>query len=349
MYPHISAPYSEILNVFSEDKPDFLLPFFESKTLQRLGGISQTCGTGFTKFYKYQFNQSRLDHSVGVALIIWNFTGDKKQTLSWLFHDISHSVFSHVGDFILGDAINQESSEQYITKLISEDPVIVEELKKLHLCISDVDDYAKYSIADNPGPKLSADRLEYTLSTSIVLQTRTIHDIRRIYNDIVVVTDEGWEKEMCFQNRDIAEDFWKLSIENDAGCFSSYESVSAMSFLSEILKLMLQKGLISPINLYTLNDLDIIKIIQEGKSEQVKDMWDFFMNLSQYKIYRYKPKNTGKYLVSSLAKRRYIDPLVLISGNPKRLSGISKEFNALKDYHVNRKEEWIELSYAVRN
>jgi len=73
-----------------------------------------------------------------------------KQTLAGLLHDISHTVFSHVGDFLLGDAVKQESSEKHTEYLLANDPVITSELSKLNISLSDVQDYTMYTIADNP-------------------------------------------------------------------------------------------------------------------------------------------------------------------------------------------------------
>jgi len=111
MHKLISKGYLPFLDIYSKEKPDFLLPFLESKALKRLAWISQSCWADLTKLQKYKFNPSRLDHSLWVALIIWNFTHNEKQTLAWLFHDISHSIFSHVWDFILWDAQKHKSHQ----------------------------------------------------------------------------------------------------------------------------------------------------------------------------------------------------------------------------------------------
>lgn len=304
--------YHEIHTIYSQEIPDFFLPFFESATLRRLGDISQNCGTEYAKFYDFKFNLSRLDHSLGVGLIVWYFTRDQKQALAGLFHDISHSVFSHVGDFVLGDAIYQESSEQHTTKLISEDPVIMRELQKLGLSVSDVDDYTKYAIADNNGPQLSADRLEYTLSSAITLGHRTIDQIRAMFQNITKTLNEKGEDELIFRDLAIAEDFGLLSIENDSGCFSSYESIASMSYLAEILKYMLEKKMITTMEMYTLGDSDIIQMIVTSNDTKLIGMWEFINNTRYYKIHLTKPANCDKFLVNSLAKRRYIDPLVFV-------------------------------------
>ncbi|HCY20769.1 TPA: hypothetical protein DIC40_02760 [Patescibacteria group bacterium] len=64
MHKLINPNYHEILNVYTKERPAFLLPFLESKTMQRLSDISQACGTDYCKFYNYKFKQSRLDHSL---------------------------------------------------------------------------------------------------------------------------------------------------------------------------------------------------------------------------------------------------------------------------------------------
>ncbi|MBP5250882.1 MAG: hypothetical protein J6Z17_00540, partial [Treponema sp.] len=79
--------------------PSFLNEYISIPLLQRLSGVSLLCGTDWTKLFKNRFKYSRLDHSIGCALIVWNFTHDKKQTIAALLHDVSTPAFSHVVDF----------------------------------------------------------------------------------------------------------------------------------------------------------------------------------------------------------------------------------------------------------
>ena len=97
--------------ILCPEYPDFLNPYVALPIMQRLGGIGLLCGTDWTPLFHNKFFYSRLNHSVGVALIIWNFTKDKKQTLAGLFHDISTPVFKHCIDFMNGDHEKQESTE----------------------------------------------------------------------------------------------------------------------------------------------------------------------------------------------------------------------------------------------
>ena len=61
----------------------------------------------------------------------------------------------------------QESTEDLTTKIILSSKEIMTLLKRDNILISEVDDYHKYSIADNDTPKLSSDRLEYSLSNAL--------------------------------------------------------------------------------------------------------------------------------------------------------------------------------------
>ena len=132
--------------------------------MQRLKDISIAPGTDYTKLCNNRMFYSRLEHSVGVSLIVWNFTKDKKQALAGLFHDIANPAFSHCIDFLHGDYEKQESTEELTTDIIKSSKYIMSRLKRDNILLEEVDDYKIYPIADNDTPQLSADRLEYTFS-----------------------------------------------------------------------------------------------------------------------------------------------------------------------------------------
>ena len=89
--PEVQA-YFKIL---SPEFPEWFLEYIYTPEMQRIHGISIFCGTDYTKLFNNKFWYSNLDHRVGVALIIWHFTKNKKQTLAGLFHDIATPTFKH--------------------------------------------------------------------------------------------------------------------------------------------------------------------------------------------------------------------------------------------------------------
>lgn len=346
MYPDIWEEYSKLLDIYSSEKPDFLLPFLDSPSLQRLTDIDQNCGSYYCKFYDYKRKHVRLAHSIWVALIIRHFTHDEKQTLAWLFHDVSHSIFSHVWDFLLWDAENQEASEQYMVRVISEDPIISRELEKLGISISEVDDYTRYPIADNHGPQLSADRLEYTLSSGLNLWYISHEEIQSLYENIELMKDENGMPEIWFSDKNLAKQFALLALKNDSTCFSSYKSTVAMYFVAEILRKMLERELVTFEQLYTWTDSDAIQLIENSWDSEISEMWNFYKHLWTYKIYDHKPES-DYFVVSSKNKRRYINPLVKIDGVCTRVSVLFPDLQEMIDAHVNKPEEWIEIDWKV--
>ena len=115
-YEDLNKEIKRYFYVLSPEIPKFLNEYIDTPELQRIGKIGMNCGTDYTKIFNNKFFYSRLDHSIGVALIIWNFTKDKKQTLAGLFHDIATPCFSHCIDFLHKDYINQEVTEENTKK-----------------------------------------------------------------------------------------------------------------------------------------------------------------------------------------------------------------------------------------
>ena len=163
-------------DIYSPDLPPSVTEAMAAPEMRRLQHVGMNCGceyTSFPLFRRIREPYSRFDHSVGAALLIWRFTGDIRQTLAGLFHDIATPCFAHVVDFMLGDSMNQEATEAGTRDFIERSDSIQALLRKNGLTTDDVADYRRYPIADNDSPQLSADRLEYTLGNLVNYQVIT--------------------------------------------------------------------------------------------------------------------------------------------------------------------------------
>lgn len=115
---NIDQTIKEYFNILEPEFPNWLNDYINIKELQKQKYISVTCGTIYSDLFESEFFFSSLDHSIAVALIIWHFTHDKKQTLAGLFHDIATPTFKHCIDFLNGDYMTQESTEDLTTQII---------------------------------------------------------------------------------------------------------------------------------------------------------------------------------------------------------------------------------------
>ena len=274
-----------------------------------------TCGTIYTKLFPDSFFYSSLDHSVGVALIVWHFTRDKRQTLAGLFHDIATPAFKHCVDYMNGDYMTQESTEELTTEIIEKSKKIMALLKRDGIGVSEVDNYHKYPIADNDTPQLSADRLEYSLSNSLFVYTQnTMDGIRDIYNDIEVQANPDGEVEIGFKTKKFARDFVRMTSKMSV-IYRDDRTRYSMQFIADVLKGLIEDGKISVEDLYRLSEADVIKIIEGSKYAEAFKIW---RNAKKVKTSEVKP--SGVYFVHHSSKVRYIDPLV----KGKRISKICK-------------------------
>ena len=136
---NINERVREYLNMLEPDFPEFLYDYINTKEILKQQYISMSCGTIYSDLFESEFFYSNLDHSIGVALIVWHFTHDKKQTLSGLFHDIATPCFKHCVDFINGDYMTQESTEELTTEIIKSSKEIMNLLKRDNISIEEID------------------------------------------------------------------------------------------------------------------------------------------------------------------------------------------------------------------
>lgn len=315
--------YFKILS--PEGIPDFLLDYIETPEMQKQGGVSVSCGTIYSNMFHHKFWYSSLDHSVGVALIVWHFTKDKKQTLAGLFHDIATPVFKHSIDFMNGDYETQESTEELTTKIISESKEIMSLLNKDGIKIEEVADYHIYPIADNDTPQLSSDRLEYTLSNGLGASDEKLwelEEIKEIYQNIEIQKNEDNIEELGFKDKKIAEKF----VHTMSKLSSSYiqnKTKFSMQFLADIMKKMSEKNLISKKDLYSLSEKEVIEKIENCELDNISKCFNLWRNATEIK--ESDIPIAGKYCVSVKAKIRYIVPLVRSQNEFVRINKIAKE------------------------
>ena len=314
-YDNASKEIKEYFKVLEPEFPEWLNEYINTKELLSQQYISVTCGTIYSDLFESKFFFSSLDHSVAVALIVWHFTHDKKQTLSGLFHDIATPAFKHCVDFLNGDYMTQESTEDLTTNIIKNSKEIMKLLDRDNIDVSEIDNYHMYPIADNDTPKLSADRLEYSLSNALfTYELLDLDAIAEIYNDIEIEKNEEGEVELGFKTKKIARNFVKVTSRLSV-IYREDRTRYSMQFIADILKRLNDENKIKKEDLYKLKESDVISIIENSKYSKIFDIWK---HAKKVKTSKEKPENV--YYVHHGAKVRYIDPLF----NGERMSKCCK-------------------------
>lgn len=325
----------DLWKIYHAEIPSHLEKIAKTPLMQRLKDIGMNCGCEYTNFPQFQMCQSysRYDHSLGVALIIWHFTESIQQSIAGLLHDISTPTFAHVIDFMNGDYLKQEFTETDTSLMIKSDPYITKILLEYGLSPRDVDDYHKFPVADNDLPKLSADRLEYTLGNLVNYGLQTKEKVQQYYNDIIVSQNEFGLPEMAFRHRDIAEAFSKDALK----CSRIYTSDAdrfSMQVLASILNKAMDEGVINETDLYMTES----KVIEKLCSDKIyRGKWNQYCSYRSIITSQF-PLSDNKWIFVT-AKKRYIDPFVVGSG---RLASLSREyFEELSCYQNQSFNYWM--------
>lgn len=328
-------------SILCPDYPDFLDSYLRVLLIQRLSGVGLLCGTDWTPLFHNKFFYSRLNHSIGVALIVWNFTHDKKQTLAGLVHDIATPAFSHVVDFMNGDASTQESTEASTKKIINEDIELSELLFSQGIYKYEIDDYHKYPIADNEVPGLSADRLEYMYPSGAALEgVWTIEEIAGNYSQIAVLKNEKGCDELGFVSLEAAleytEKFCRIS-----RILQKNEDKVAMQLMADILSRAIELHYIMEEDLYVMDESYLIRkfdnIARRRLDAEFTKLYSTFRTMKE--VVGSDTPISGAYCVSLDVKKRYVNPLVKnSSGVAERLSDVSKEGRECIDDFLNFKD-----------
>ena len=295
--------------------PPFLRKLADTPPMARLRQVGMNCGCEYTAFPEFSswLPYSRFDHSLGVALIVWHFTGDIRQSAAGLLHDIATPAFAHVVDFLHGDHLRQESTESRTEELIARSPELQALLGESGLATADVADYHRYPIADNDSPQLSADRLEYTLGDLRCYGFAGVDAIRAFYDDLTVWRDEAGRPELAFRTLETACAFAEAAL-SVSRVYVADEDRFVMQALADLLRDAAARGVLTEDDLYQTEPLVIQKLEADPASAA---QWRRFRRFRRVERRADRPQGGIWYQIP--AKLRYIDPLVAGQGRVSQL------------------------------
>ncbi len=282
--------------------PDFLIRYLNAPSLLRLKKIGNFCGMDYASkdIYKFREYISRFDHSLSVCLHAYSLTHDKETALKALFHDVSTPCFSHVIDYMNKDYRNQESTEEYTEKIISEDTELNRLLTRDNIDAKDIINFKKYSIVDNKRPKLCADRLDGIILTGS-MWTKDVDKkcIKDIIDSLEIYINEDSELEIGINNIDVANKLISINDNIDKYCHSKEDNYM-MELLAGITKKAIDEEIIDYDDLYRIDETTLLNIFKNNGSISLKKRLDKFYNIKKEDI---------KDINLPYIKRRNINPI----------------------------------------
>ena len=314
--------YFEILA--GNDIPDFIYKYLKTDTMKRLKGVSFFSGIDYNRIpsHDLKYFYSRYDNSIASALIVWNLTKNKKETIVTLLHNAGTPVFSHCVDYMLKDYKVQRKARKALIDMIGKDNNLIAKLEQDKLEANDFQDLSKYPILENDTPRFSAPRLDgIFISNLIWTRIWSNEDIKQMYASIQKGINEDKNSEIAFNNLKMAEKFfegvYKYTFEME-----QCEEKLTLELIANVIKESIDNGIVTEKNLYKLTEKEFItEVIRHEKSEACR-LWNEVTKLT-FVGRSDVPKDVFK-CYSIEAKKRYVDPLIWSNGGYVRGKTVSK-------------------------
>lgn len=323
----------------TEDLSDLLLQeLYTSDALQRLKKIDQS---GPSRYFGKIKPFSRFSHSIGVWSLLKRHNCSLAEQAAGLMHDVSHTAFSHLGDYIFSSNIYTA-----VTQASYQDDIHLEYLKKHHidaiakrhnLRIEDLNpDNKLYVALEQPLPNLCADRIEYILHTALVTNDLTKNEVKEILSDL------NFDGAHWFLTKpELARKIANLSLRYTRKFWGSAWNIKLNIHFAEIIKRCFSLKVLTSDDLF-LADQDVLQKIQTYQNKKhdplIQLYWKQCERINedlpgiQYKVIKIQPKFRG------------VDPLVKTKDGLVRLTTIDSDYK--QDFMATKK--WSQTCVEVK-
>lgn len=253
----ISTFYGEIV----VEEP-VLLELIHSPAFKRLKAIHQY---GISYYITHQEEYSRYDHSLGVFAILRKNNASLEEQIAGLLHDVSHTIFSHVGDWVFNKEHQEIDYQGTIYKIYLAYSGIEEILLKHGYTIDQVDptNHA-FIMLEQPPPHLCADRMDYNLQGAYFQHFLTKQEVLQLYKDIYF-REGKWVAERVDLLRKLAD--FSLFMTQD--CWGSPINLLTSRWFANALLRGLEIGVFSWKEFYSGIDSDVWLKLHQSKDPQI--------------------------------------------------------------------------------
>ncbi len=299
-----------------------LLDLLGTRAVQRLGGVLQH---GVTALIGITRPTSRLEHSLGVMALVQRLGGGIEEQIAALLHDVSHTAFSHVIDYVFHSHDSQGYHEEHKEAFVAGSD-IPETLKWHGLDWRDFLDEESFSLLEQPAPDLCADRLDYFLRDSLDLGLATSAEVDRALMHLVV-RDGTIKVDDIQAARWMAETF----IAADQASWANFREVGLYELAAIAIRRGLQIGALTEADLWT-TDQEAWNRLLASSDQTLQAALGRVSPLTEF----YWDAESPTFWVST--KLRTIDPLVLVDGLTLPLSELDARFARYREEYLTSKQ-----------
>lgn len=285
-----------------------LIELLNSSSVNRLRGIQQY---GIPRQYYEMPGFTRYDHSVGVMVLLKRLGAGLCEQISGLLHDVSHTAFSHVTDYVFGDSEKAQDARHKGYLLSTELPGI---LSKYGLDPEHVADIDAHPLLEQEAPDLCADRVDYALRELALSSRRST--IPRYLDNIHVV-----QGKIAFSDFEVARDFGRDYAFMHESKWAGVEKTIRQHLFATAIRAALDCGDITVSDLFE-DDEHALKKLQNSRNPKVRGVLDML---------RQEPSlnNSPEPDLILPRRQRHVDPHFISNGGLARVTERSAQYSKM--------------------
>ena len=305
-----------------------ILDLMQSDAMQRLQGVLQH---GITAVLGITQPISRFEHSVGAMILVQRAGGSVCEQAAALMHDVSHTAFSHVADFVFGGPHSYHEAKRREWMAQSDIPAV---LSRHGIDWTDFLDDERFPLLEQPTPRLCADRLDYFLRDSLALGILTQAQATQLSGSLVVAAGRFAVREL-----DAARLFGYKYMEADQTSWSNTTAILLYELTARALRTAFDRAVVTERDLWG-GDRQLWDKISQTQDPAVAASVNLILRYRDFVV------NDSQPTVRLQPKIRTIDPDVLTDGGMLPLSELDAEFRAYRENYLKTRAATISLRLA---
>jgi len=303
------------------DEP-VVLDVLRARALQRLHGVLQH---GISGLIGVTRATTRFEHSLGVMLLVRRLDASLSEQLAALLHDVSHTAFSHVIDYVYGghdsQCYHEVMKEEYVAR--SDLPEV---LARYGYNWRALLDERQYPLLEQQAPALCADRLDYFFRDSFDLGLASWEDIQRALKGLVV-----YQRQIAVADKATARWIADTYMAADHASWASFHEVGLYELCAQAIRHGLQIGAIDPEDLWG-TDAQVWQKLCACPDKRLQELLTLVSPQTRFEWDEQHPS----FCVST--KLRTVDPYVLWDGQLRLLSEIDPSYGARRTAYLRSKQ-----------